>query len=1227
MKVTYQYMHHPWPLGKPHTLYNSHGREKSMRKRSQQAIEFLTIMGIVIILVTLFIAFLINQSADIQQQSSVKLLEITAATLDQEVENLMTSPSNIYRDIVIRDFYGDMSIRNGSQIVFYSGQNPHVTFLDYYINGQPCKGKNRIFRHGNILGICCGCQEINITFPDIAMCREEPFKWRSCDTLFNETAVSSVIGQCTNETTWARFNITNSTDLLYTKNTTDEVAGWFFIEDLNLSQSYWQFSWECYGAGGLININYYTAPYVPITHCKEIGTAGRYRLTQNIQHNNSGDCLIINHDDVILDGHGHTLIGNQSNYGISASGLDDIVVKDFSLISGYLAGISFNTITNGSITGNTIEPEYRWNGHGTADSPFEIGTCNQLQLMNEMPNAHYILINDINCSKSAGWTHGFQPIGYCTTSCASGGQANDAFSGTFDGNNFTIYDIHLKDSDVDIVGSGVFGKTTPTALLKNVRVIRLSSDLDSDYPFSGGLVAYNQGTITESFISGTLYASDYDYVGGITGYNDGTINASFAIVNITANDYVGGLVGLNANTLTDTYTAGTVRGNAKVGGLVGQHLLGTINHSYSRATVIGTDMVGGLTGSNHEQGGDISFVFSAADVSGTTNVGAVVGKLEHSGTVFEAYWINQSDDANHCISNVPGHACEAEIYPETHFHGSTNLPASIWDFSAVWSNQTNRLPSFQWLGFLPIIDCSELQKMKYNLTANYQLLTDIDCSMTRGWNLGEGFDPVGDSIESFAGNFDGNNHIIHDLYINRSGEANIGLFGEVAADIAHTIQNARLYDVTTEGRNAVGGFIGGAGSSGGNAIILNNLYAQGTIIGEDTIGGLVGEGYGTLIINNSHVAMTLTGNDRVGGIVGFGGPDIIENSRFTGTILGNTFVGGVSADGYEMRLKNTYIAGNITASGDFVGGLLARGQEATIAQSGFSGNIQGNEKVGGLVGEGAPLGAASPTISKSSATGNVTGNLHTGGIIGYVADGTITNAYFSGNVSGGANAGSIAGWSFSLYVKDTYAAGNTSGSSHVGGLIGYSLGGNRLENTYSDLFFSGGAVAGGLIGSGAADTILDSYWINRTDDANTCIGGGADACDLNAITDTNYYRGDVYPDAQPINEWDFATIWQENNQSPTLQPTTNTMAYTVLPHIPSGIILNNSLNVFVSKNSITGNIYGIYITNSQNNNITSNIFCTDELGFACATQHANNEGSNTFATSSCSWVNTSKGTC
>jgi len=100
-----------------------------------------------------------------------------------------------------------------------------------------------------------------------------------------------------------------------------------------------------------------------------------------------------------------------------------------------------------------------------------------------------------------------------------------------------------------------------------------------------------------------------------------------------------------------------------------------------------------------------------------------------------------------------------------------------------------------------IENVATLDKIRADLSAHYELETDIDANKSRTWNVGDGFTPIGDEEAPFTGSTDGRGHKITGLYIGRSNEDLVGLFGVNAG----SIERIDLYDIEITGNTTVGG--------------------------------------------------------------------------------------------------------------------------------------------------------------------------------------------------------------------------------------------------------------------------------------------------------------------------------------------------------------------------------------------------------------------------------------
>ena len=194
-------------------------------------------------------------------------------------------------------------------------------------------------------------------------------------------------------------------------------------------------------------------------------------------------------------------------------------------------------------------------------------------------------------------------------------------------------------------------------------------------------------------------------------------------------------------------------------------------------------------------------------------------------------------------------------------------------------------------GVIQISSIQDLQKIGndpgYPLNGDYELTQDIDASETINWNSGAGFLPIGTESKPFTGKFNGNGHKIRRLYINRSGQDFVGLFGYVRE--GGEITNLGIEEGWVIGRSYTGILVGRNGG------IVNNCYSTGSVSGSgDYVGGLVGYNYeGT--VSQSYSTGSVSGGDFhsvVGGLVG-GNDGTVSQSYSTGSVLGLKYVGGL----------------------------------------------------------------------------------------------------------------------------------------------------------------------------------------------------------------------------------------------------------------------------------------------------------------------------------------------
>jgi hypothetical protein len=233
-------------------------------------------------------------------------------------------------------------------------------------------------------------------------------------------------------------------------------------------------------------------------------------------------------------------------------------------------------------------------GGGDANSPCEITTVAQLQSIKDGLGLHYQLQNDLDLAAIDNW----EPIGVSFA----------PFSGQFNGQGFIISNLTINRSDGNQIG--LFGQTSKDAVIKNVRLEEVDINGDSSV---GGLVGFNEGDVSASYVTGKVMGSSS--VGGLVGQNKvGSVSTSYATVNVEgSSSSVGGLVGINYSDVSTSYATGHVEGGSSVGGLVGRNEAGSVSTSYATGKVTGSSSVGGLVGTNF---GTVTSSFWDVETSG-----------------------------------------------------------------------------------------------------------------------------------------------------------------------------------------------------------------------------------------------------------------------------------------------------------------------------------------------------------------------------------------------------------------------------------------------------------------------------------------------------------------------------------------------------------------------------------------------------------------------------------
>lgn len=293
-------------------------------------------------------------------------------------------------------------------------------------------------------------------------------------------------------------------------------------------------------------------------------------------------------------------------------------------------------------------------GDGSSSDPYLISSETDLQCLHDRTNGeagetasdftglHFRLTQSISWT-GAAWTTGI------------GIDAATDFAGTFDGGLNTI-------SGLNIVGGsnqrvGLFGHLGSSGVVRNVGFegnVSASQNV-------GGLVGYNQGTVSNSHATGTVVGTS-NYVGGLVGFNNGTISSSYATGEVDGASYVGGLVGYNNTAVSNSFATGAVDSTSNyVGGLVG--FKGSIQDSYATGRV---------------QNGDTT----------KTTAGGVIGASPT--TVTNTFW--DVETSGQTPASGHGRFTGDSSYGKTTSEMKTLTTFSAWSIADGWSADATTTP-------------------------------------------------------------------------------------------------------------------------------------------------------------------------------------------------------------------------------------------------------------------------------------------------------------------------------------------------------------------------------------------------------------------------------------------------------------------------------------------------------------------------------------------------------
>lgn len=366
---------------------------------------------------------------------------------------------------------------------------------------------------------------------------------------------------------------------------------------------------------------------------------------------------------------------------------------------GYLL---LSLITLSGIYAPAIARAFSGNGTGAIDNPYKVSNCEQLQDVSGDLSGYYIQTGNIDCSDTENWNSGagFAPLGDYST----------PFTGVFDGQGFTVDNLHIDAGD-EVVG--LFGFTS----LATVRNVNLRGGLISST--SGSDSASLIGVATDSTISGcsstvtTIGVRMSGLIGTLIGpsasvdrsWYDGSVTSGY---NNSGYGYTSSLIGTadNLATITNVYSGGTFSYDGPYNGaLIGGFFDGaTITNAYSTVDVTMRNSYGGAyAGGLFGLGGSFvvgtvtaTNVFFAGtfDDGGASSSGAIVG-LQADFDLNNVYYDSTKCGCTEVGFYDSGAQDITDEADSNYFRGnSTNAPMDSWDFDTIWQISEGDYPTF-----------------------------------------------------------------------------------------------------------------------------------------------------------------------------------------------------------------------------------------------------------------------------------------------------------------------------------------------------------------------------------------------------------------------------------------------------------------------------------------------------------------------------------------------------
>ena len=547
------------------------------------------------------------------------------------------------------------------------------------------------------------------------------------------------------------------------------------------------------------------------------------------------------------------------------------------------------------------------------------------------------LMNDITMD-STEWT----PIGTDTI----------AFTGTFDGQDYTISKLTCTDTNKNHVGLVGY------AIDATIRNVTVQGATLNGRDYIGSVCGYlSGGTITnchavETVIGKTGREAQSKCCGGIVGNIIGNTNVTGCTnsdtVSVSGYNFLGGIVGqANHATVQRCFNSGAVTGiRSPIGGIVGQAITTTVQDCGNTGAVTRADSsgdCGGIAGSTNSTSSikncynaysTITYPICAFSSSDTTLLNCYY-LADNPGTDPSAKTEAQfnSGEVAYLLQNGERTDTTTTVWGQTLTGGSQQaFPVLNGDkvyqttpCTAGYSNTAQQTLDHNYTEDGVCSRCGEWQEAKQAADGYYEIhnqgqlrwfadqvnnngRTDINARLMNDITMdGTEWTPIGEYFagKRFTGTFDGDGHTISGLTCTKPDADHVGLVGYA---VGATIQNVTVQKSSFNGDTYIGsvcGYIVGGKITGcTNSDTVN-------VRGNNYLGGIAAHADSTTV-QRCFNSGTVTGNYPTGGIVGFANNATVQDCGNTGAVKspnGNEYCGGIAGStNNTSSIQNCYNA-------------------------------------------------------------------------------------------------------------------------------------------------------------------------------------------------------------------------------------------------------------------------------------------------------------------------------